>query len=237
MTSTGVIKAQQQENPNFPHRLPYPPCDQLILRRAGLDEVKPAKYLCEFRGRMALLDHSSLSNLILHFAVRVPLCPWCGRVCHTDPLLQGLHNIKVLSRLIQGSICPGDQSCCHGTDLHSHPQPVCQGDAQNSEVTVSDTNQSYSTFSAHNRCVSYKRQPLDPSGTCTFRRQNVPQALSTAEHRHSPGGNPDFPPCHGLQQEMLLTGGPGRPIPGTPLSPGCPGRPGAPLSPWNKGKS
>lgn len=177
MTSTGVIKAQQQENPNFPHRLPYPPCDQLILRRAGLDEVKPAKYLCEFRGRMALLDHSSLSNLILHFAVRVPLCPWCGRVCHTDPLLQGLHNIKVLSRLIQGSICPGDQSCCHGTDLHSHPQPVCQGDAQNSEVTVSDTNQSYSTFSAHNRCVSYKRQPLDPSGTCTFRRQNVPQAL------------------------------------------------------------
>lgn len=151
MTSTGVIKAQQQENPNFPHRLPYPPCDQLILRRAGLDEVKPAKYLCEFRGRMALLDHSSLSNLILHFAVRVPLCPWCGRVCHTDPLLQGLHNIKVLSRLIQGSICPGDQSCCHGTDLHSHPQPVCQGDAQNSEVTVSDTNQSYSTFSPHNR--------------------------------------------------------------------------------------
>lgn len=101
MTSTGVIKAQQQENPNFPHRLPYPPCDQLIPRRAGLDEVKPAKYLCEFRGRMALLDHSSLSNLILHFAVRVPLCPWCGRVPHwslTTGVTQHQGSVKVNSR-------------------------------------------------------------------------------------------------------------------------------------------
>lgn len=80
---------------------------------------------------------------------------------------------------------------------------------------------------------------FQPVGICTFTRQNVPEALSTAEHRQCipQVAMPHFPPCHRLQQDLILTGGPARPTPGTPLSPGCPGRPGAPLSPWNKGKS
>lgn len=73
MTSTGVIKAQQQENPNFPSRLPYTPYDQLIVRRAELDKVKPTKYFGESMGRRPLLERSSLSNLILYFAIGVSL--------------------------------------------------------------------------------------------------------------------------------------------------------------------
>lgn len=140
MTSTGVIKAQQHENPNFLSRLLYTPCDRLTLRRAELDEVKPTKYLSEIMGRMALLEYSSLRNLILYFATGVSLCHWC--VPHSS----------LPTRVIQqlGYVCPGHQSCCLGTDLHPHPQPMCQDDAQNSGVTVSDTNQSDSAFSPHN---------------------------------------------------------------------------------------
>lgn len=122
-------------------RLPDTSCDQLIVRRAELDEVKPTKYLWEILGRKALLEHSNLSNLILHFAIGVSLCPWYGHGC----------------------IHPGDQSCSVGTDLHSHPQPVHQDNAQNSGVTVltkvrSDPNQSHGTFSPHSRHVTCELQ-------------------------------------------------------------------------------
>lgn len=74
MTSTGVIKAQQEENPNFLSRLLYTPGDKLTVRRAELDEVKPTKYLWEIMGRRPLLEHSILSILILYFAIGVPVC-------------------------------------------------------------------------------------------------------------------------------------------------------------------
>lgn len=196
------------------------------------------KNLWEIMGRRALLEHSSLSNLILYFAVSVTMSLMWARVPHSS-LPTGVTQQ-------QGFICPGDQSCCLSTDLPSHPQPVCLDDTKNSGETASDTNHAHSTFSTLFQLkpselgvinnmghVSHKWQPLDSSGTCIFRRLNVPQALSTAEHGQCipQVTTPDFPPCYRLQQDLLLTGGPARPIPGTPLSPGCPGRPGAPLSP------
>lgn len=118
MTSSGVIKAQQQENPNFPEQTPkytlWPTDIQEV--RAELDEVQPAKYLWQIMGRTDLLEHSSLSNLILHFALGVSPCHWCGHVCHAHPFQQGLYNSKVVP--VQETRAAGSA----GISTHIHSQ-------------------------------------------------------------------------------------------------------------------
>lgn len=173
------------------------PCDQLTLRRAELDEVKPTKYLCPIMGRTGLLEHSSLSNLILYFAIGLSPCHWC--------VPQSSLPTGVIQQL--DYICPGDQSCCLGTDLHS--QPVIIQIIHSQCARMMHKIQEWQSVTPINPTallalitdmwhVSYKWQPLDSSGICTFRRQNVPEALSTAEHRQCipQVAMPDFPPCY-----------------------------------------
>lgn len=149
-------------------------------------------------GMMALLECSNLSNLILYFPIRAltDVSLMWARVSHSS-LLMGWQ---------QGYTSPADQSHWLSTDLNSHPQPMCQDDAEKSQVTASDINHFYSTSlplsfnqsQIHQepsqqtcRHLSHKWQPLDLVCGLHLQRVKCPTGSwrSWAQAMHSPDGN------------------------------------------------